>query len=402
MKTAIIGTYPPRQCGIATFTKDLYKSLTQSSDEDHGIFSISDGTEHFFPEEVVFVIDKNHLHSYLLAAQLINQNYDACIIQHEYGIFGGETGKYIIDLLQHLKVPVVTNLHTVLQEPHANEHRVLRQLSQYSSKLTVMTQRAITMLEQVYQIPSAGVALIPHGVPDFAYNQETAKKKLGLQDKKIMLSFGFLGRSKGIETALDAVAQVKEKDFQYIILGTTHPNILREEGEAYRISLMEKVKALGIEDKVQFVNLFASERLLVQYLSACDIYVTPYPNENQISSGTLSFAIGAGAAVISTPYWYAKDLLAEDRGILFPFRDALALSHTINTLLDQPSELMRYRNNAARYGRQMSWINVGKRHLALLDSLQLDKTMSTIRPDQPGVSKNITPIFPSSNNRLSS
>jgi len=402
MRIAIIGTYPPRQCGIATFTQDLYKSLTQSSDDDHGIFSISDGSEHFFPQEVAFVIDKENLHSYLLAAQLINQNYDACIVQHEYGIFGGETGKYIIDLLEQLKVPVVTNLHTVLQTPHVNEHFVLRKLSQYSDRLTVMTQRAIDMLDTVYQIKKEHIALIPHGVPDFAYDQEIAKKKLGLQDKKVMLSFGFLGRSKGIETALEAVAQVPEENFVYIILGSTHPNILKDEGESYRISLMDKVKSLGIEKKVQFVNLFATEKLLIQYLSACDIYVTPYPNENQISSGTLSFAIGAGAAVISTPYWYAKDLLAEDRGLLFPFHDFNALARTINDLLDNPEKLKRYRCNAAKYGRQMSWVNVGKCQLQLLENLQRDKTISTLSIPTSGVKQHITPIFPSGNNRLSS
>jgi len=401
MKIAIIGTYPPRQCGIATFSHDLYHSLPRSLANEHHIFAVSDGSEYVFPEEVTYIIEKENLDSYIQAADVINNAFDACIIQHEYGIFGGETGSYIIDLLQHLNVPVLTNLHTVLEHPHHNEYRILRELAQYSSKITVMTSRAINMLETIYQIDRNQVSLIPHGVPNFDCDQEMAKRKLGFQNKKVMLSFGFLGKSKGFETAIQAVSEIENDDFVYIILGSTHPNVLKHEGDSYRHDLMDMVMALNIGHKVQFVNQFASEKLLKEYLSACDIYVTPYPNENQISSGTLSFALGAGAACISTPYWYAKDLLADDRGLFFPFNDAHALSSVVNDLLDQPEKMHYYRNNALEYGKQMSWANVGKKQFQLLNELCTAPKPSTICFNDTVQQNNITNIF-HSNKRLSS
>ncbi|WP_051959859.1 glycosyltransferase family 4 protein [Sphingobacterium sp. ML3W] len=401
MKIAIIGTYPPRQCGIATFTQDLFRSLAANAIGKHGIFAISDGSEYVFPQEVVFIIDKENINSYFAAAQLINERYDACIIQHEYGIFGGETGKYIIDLLVKLKVPVITNLHTVLQAPHSNEYRILNQLAKLSTKITVMTQKAVEMLENIFHIDKEAVSVIPHGVPRFDGNQSLAKKKLGLEHKKIMLSFGFVGRSKGLETAIKAIAKIQEENFVYIILGSTHPNTLREEGESYRNTLMDLVMTLGIGHKVQFVNHFATEELLKQYLTACDIYVTPYPNENQISSGTLSFALGAGAAVISTPYRYATDLLADNRGLFFPFNDSDALATVINGLLENPYKLERYRNNAAQYGKQMLWETVGKRQLELAENLCAKKASSTICLERDVQKHTITSLF-ENQNRLSS
>lgn len=401
MKIAIIGTYPPRQCGIATFTHDLYESLPHNSTHLHRIFALSDGSEYAFPEEVLYIINKENLSNYFQAAQIINEEFDACIIQHEYGIFGGETGKYIVDLLQNLKVPVLTNLHTVLEQPSSNEYQIIRQLSQYSNKITVMTRRAIDMLETIYQINKESISMIPHGVPLFDCDQESAKKKLGFQNRKIMLSFGFLGRNKGLETAIKAVAAIEDDNFLYIILGSTHPNVLKTEGDTYRDDLMEMVMNLNIGHKVQFVNQFASEKLLKEYLSACDIYVTPYPNENQISSGTLSFAIGAGAACISTPYWYAKDLLADDRGILFPFNDTHALSTIVNDLLDHPTKMLRYRNNAAKYGKQMSWTNVGNCQLELLKELCNLNTITTIPLNHTAQLNMATTIFQSTK-RLSS
>ena len=288
-----------------------------------------------------------------------------------------------------------------MEHPHPNESRILRELALYSSKITVMTMRAVHMLEKIYQINTEKISLIPHGVPNFDSDQEVAKKKLGYQNKKVMLSFGFLGKSKGFETAIQAVSQIEDDDFVYIILGSTHPNVLRNEGDSYRHDLMEMVMALNIGHKVQFVNQFASEQLLKEYLSACDIYVTPYPNENQISSGTLSFALGAGAACISTPYWYAKDLLANHRGLFFPFNDANALSSVVNDLLDQPDKMQYYRNNALEYGKQMSWSNVGKRQFQLLNDLCATPKSSTICFNDNVQHNNITTIF-QSNKRLSS
>ncbi len=406
MKIAIIGTYPPRQCGIATFTCDLYKSLIHSSDEKPTIVALSDGSESYFPTEVSIIIEKDKIESYRRAAKLINNSFDVCIIQHEYGIFGGEAGNFILDFAQALSIPIVSNLHTVLSEPNPTEMEVLQQLVKCSNKVTVMTKRAIGMLESIYHINRTKIALIPHGVPQFSHEHEQAKKNLGLENKKIMLSFGFLGPNKGLETAIEAVAAVNCPNFIYVILGSTHPNVLRNEGESYRQSLQERAKGLGIADKVQFINCFASEELLIQYLSACDIYVTPYPHENQISSGTLSFAIGAGAAVISTPYWYAKDLLGEDRGLLFDFKNQKALSLLINQLLEDPQLLAKYRKNAANYGRHMSWTNVGKMQLQLLAELvqfhEARKNTRLLPTSISGIARDFPLTLKSIQNKLSS
>ncbi len=368
MKVAILSTYPPQKCGIATFAQDLYKSLRLASNDIIQIVAISNNEDCNFPEEVAYTIEKQELKSYVKAAHFIN-TYDVCIIQHEYGIFGGECGEYILTLCKLLHIPIISNLHTILPKPSIKEKEVLQELGQISNMVTVMTNWAVNMLHSIYQIPSSKIKMIPHGVPVFDYEFEKAKKKLNLKNKKVLLSFGFLGRGKGFETAIEAVKEVRDPNFKYIILGITHPNVLKEEGEAYRNSLIDKCKKLGISDKVEFVNEFATEELLKDYLTACDMYVTPYPNENQISSGTLTFALGAGAAVISTPYLYAKDLLAEERGLLFDFCDSKQLAEVINNLLEDSKLLEKYRNNARIHGEKMQWPNVGRSHVQLIHAI---------------------------------
>jgi glycosyltransferase involved in cell wall biosynthesis len=370
MKIAIISTYPPRACGIATFTHNLAHAM-QDSGAKLDIIALSDQSEKRYPSEVAYIIRQQELQDYHFAANFLNEHYDVCIIQHEYGIFGGECGQYIVSLAKDLQIPLVCNLHTVLDKPSLKEKEIILALSHYSSLLTVMTQHAIRLLEEVYGVCPRQTQLVPHGVPVFKENQEEAKRALGLVDKKIMLSFGFLGRSKGFETAIEAIPYIEDPNFVYIVLGTTHPNVRKHEGENYRKELENKAQQLGIQDKIIFVNQFADEDLLLRYLSACDIYVTPYPHIQQISSGTLSYAIGAGAAVLSTPYWYAKDLLADDRGILFDFKRSDQLAEKVNALLSQPLLLGAYRYRAKRYGEQMSWPNVGKKQVTLLYSLML-------------------------------
>lgn len=401
MRIAIIGTYPPRQCGIATFTHDLYHAITFHSDYPHGIIAITDGTEQKFPDEVVFTIKQAEESSYLEAAKFINSHFDICLVQHEYGIFGGNSGEYILSLLENLTIPVTATLHTVLQHPSPAEYTILRRLAQFSSQLIVMTGTAIEMLKHVFQIDTAMVTMIPHGVPQFDFNQFEAKRNLGLLGKKVMLTFGFLGKNKGIETAIDALTEVEDDDILYIVLGTTHPNVVKHEGEAYRDILLQKVKELQLEGKVIFINSFASEELLIQYLTACDIYVTPYPHENQISSGTLSFAVGAGAAVISTPYWYAKDLLQEERGLLFDFNDAHGLANLINRLIGDHQELTRYRNNAASYGQQTSWNKIGKKYLESLKEI-VNRIPEKLISLDPSDSNRITEFTTVNTKRLSS
>ena len=366
MKTIILSTYTPQKCGIATFAHDLYKSLKIAKTDTVHIAAITNCDAVSFPEEVVYSIEKDKLKSYVQAADFINSSYDVCIIQHEYGIFGGESGDYILTLCKLLHIPIITNFHTILPKPSEKERIVLQEIGQISSMVTVMTNWAVNMLHSIYKIPFRKIEMIPHGVPVFDYKHDSAKEKLGLTGKKVLLSFGFLGRGKGFEIAIEAVKDVEDKDFKYLILGITHPNVIKEEGEAYRNQLIKRCQELGISDKVQFINEFATNEQLAEYLTACDMYVTPYPNENQISSGTLSFALGAGAAVISTPYLYAKDLLAEERGLLFDFCDAKQLAKTINELVQNPLTLAKYRTNARQHGEKMQWPNVGSRYSKLI------------------------------------
>lgn len=371
MKIAIISTYPPQKCGIATFAKDLYTAMQMASDENIHIIAVSDGREENYPIEVSYIIDKHDYQSYQAAADFINNQYDICVIQHEYGIFGGESGAHILGLCRRLHIPLVSNFHTISPKPSDRERTILFQLGLMSHSITVMTDWAVNILQCVYKLSPEKIRVIPHGVPTFDYQQEKAKRKLGLSGKKVLLSFGLLGRGKGFETAIDAVKAVDDQDFVYIILGMTHPNVLKEEGEAYRYELIERCRQAQVENKVLFINEFADDDLLCSYLSACDMYVTPYPNENQISSGTLSFALGAGAAVISTPYIYARDLLAAERGLFFDFGNSAQLGAIINELLQNPNLLSSYRENARRHGESMCWSNVGKRYYNLLSEMVL-------------------------------
>ncbi len=391
-RTLIIGTYLPRQCGIATFSHDLYKSLVENG-KDAEIMAISNGTEQNFPNQVVYSVSQHEKDEYLSAGDWINQNeYDCCIVQHEFGIFGGSAGDHILSLLERLSIPIISNLHTVLDTPSADEKRVIMRIAELSSKITVMTDRAIRVLMEVYQIPRVKIKLIPHGVPDFQITAEEAKEYLGLEGKTVMLSFGLLGRSKGYEVAIDAVSKIKDDNFLYIILGATHPNVLLHEGESYKNELIQQAAKLGLSGKVMFVNKYASDALLQIYLKACDIYVTPYPNVNQMSSGTLTFALGAGAAVLSTPYWYAKDLLADDRGCLFDFNDSEGLAECLNRLLSNPFLMNSYRNRALAYGKKMSWPNVGKQQIELIRNLMPTEDCTVVKALT--VRNETTPLLP--------
>lgn len=403
MRIVIIGTYPPRQCGIATFTHDLFNAIRTPANHTE-VIAVSDGSEPNFPEEVAFTINADRIEDYIVAARFVNRHYDVCLIQHEYGIFGGEAGHYILDLLGILDIPVVTNLHTVLENTGRFQYAVTKQLLALSTHITVMTESAIPMVVRQYDVSSAKISLVPHGTPVFSYDQKKAKAALGLMNKKVMLSFGFLGPSKGFETAIDAVAEVNEPDFLYIVLGQTHPKILQKEGEAYRKSLMARTRTLGINNSVRFVNVFATEGMLVQYLTACDIYVSPYPNECQISSGTLAFAVGAGAAVISTPYWYAQDLLEEGRGIHFEFGNAHKLADIIRKLLKNPRLITHFREKSREYGEQLTWPKIGLRQLDLLHTACWGTQLipKTIPLGTGNIKKSVTPIIPVNKKRLSS
>ncbi|MCA5006297.1 glycosyltransferase family 4 protein [Sphingobacterium bovistauri] len=370
MKVAILSTYLPNKCGIATYSNDLFKSLNEFNISNIDIIAIDSQELFEYPDEVKFIIDKNNITHYETAAYFINVIYDVIIIQHEFGIYGGTDGEFILNLFNKISIPIITNFHTLLYPPSTNQKRIIQEIANKSTIVTLMTQRAVNILLDMIQIDSKKIRLIPHGVPSFDISQRSARLILNFKKSTfILLSFGFLGRGKGFETAIEAVTKIQYDNFIYIILGTTHPNVLKHEGEAYRELLINKSIKLGIQDKIIFIDEFASEEKLKTYLSATDMYVTPYPNENQISSGTLSFAVGAGAAVISTPYIYAKDLLANDVGILFDFNDSNALANNINQLIQNPQKLKYYRNQAKNLGNTMIWSIVAQQHFNILNLL---------------------------------
>lgn len=378
MKLAFIGTYPPRECGIGTFTRNLYKSMV--SDEENAkdaidgfIVAIDDNELTYnYPEEVKLTIRQERQRDYLEAVKFINHSgADICILEHEFGIFGGENGIYILPLLYRLEIPFVVTLHTILKVPSYNEKAVLQEICKMASKVIVMSHKAIEFLIEIYHVDKEKIVFIEHGVPDIQFCQMETKKIFNLEHKKLLLTFGILSRNKGIETVLKALPKVIEKnpDVLYMVLGKTHPNVLRQTGEEYRISLQLLTKKLNLGDHVVFINEFISQKELFKYLSASDIYITPYLNEAQITSGTLSYAIGVGSAVLSTPFWHAQELLDDGRGILFDFNDSEQLSEVLVDLLDHPDKLNSLRQKAFDYGRTITWPKSGSKYVLLLKQI---------------------------------
>jgi glycosyltransferase involved in cell wall biosynthesis len=325
-----------------------------------------------YPKEVKLTIRQEHQEDYLEAVKFINlSGADLCILEHEFGIFGGQSGVYILPLLHRLEVPFIVTLHTILKAPTYNEKAVLQQICNMAHKIVVMSRKGIEFLISIYKVPKEKIVFIEHGVPDIHFSPEKSKKEFKLENKNVLLTFGFIGRNKGIETVIKALPKVIERhpDVIYIVLGKTHPNVLRHSGEEYRIFLMRLVKNLQVEKHVEFLNEFINEQDLFKYLYASDIYITPYLNEAQITSGTLSYAVGVGAAVISTPYWHAAELLAEGRGKLFDFGNSDSLADTLIELLDNPKELFEIKRKAYDYGQKITWPKTGEKYIALASSI---------------------------------
>jgi glycosyltransferase involved in cell wall biosynthesis len=371
-RIAVVGNYLPRICGIATFTSDLCEALAHKLLNPENVIAIAmDDIEegYDYPERVKFEIRENVLRDYISATDFLNLNQiDMLILQHEYGIFGGKDGVHIIHLLKNLNIPAITTLHTVLSKPSDEQKVIIQELAKYSQKFIVMAHKAKNILKDVYKIPNSMVSIIPHGIPDIPFvDPYFYKDKFGLEDKKVILTFGLIGPSKGIEYMIEALPKVieKYKNTIYIILGVTHPDLLRTYGEEYRHSLQMKVKKLNIEDHVQFHNKFVDLELLTEYLIATDIYITPYLSEEQSTSGTLAYAVGAGNAVISTPYLHAVELLANGRGRLVPFRDSESIAKEINELFANERLRNTIRKKAYLYGRAMVWKEVAESYLRL-------------------------------------
>jgi glycosyltransferase involved in cell wall biosynthesis len=388
-KVVFLGDYLPRKCGIATFTTDLRCAVAAAFPAIQcpvvSVNDIEDGYE--YPPEVRFEIAEQELPSYLRAADFLNiSDVDIVCLEHEFGIFGGPAGSHVLALLRELRMPIVTTLHTVLREPSSEQRRVMRDLIRLSTRLVVMSERGLGFLRDVYQTPESKVDFIPHGIPDMPFaDPNYFKEEFAVAGKQVLLTFGLLSPNKGIEFALRALPDII-RDFPnvvYIVLGQTHPNLLRNEGEAYRLSLERLAKDLGVQKHVVFFNRFVELEELMRFIGAADIYLTPYLTEAQSTSGTLAYAFGAGNAVVSTPYWHATELLTEERGKLVPFRDAKAIGIAVVGLLRDEAQRHSMRKNAYKLGRDMVWSRVAKLYA---------KSFEQARHDHSFVGRKSSPI----------
>ena len=368
---ALIGNCLPRQCGIATFTSDLAAAILENDPTiDCSIVAMNDRREGYeYPPEVRFQISQENLNEYGLAAGFLNlRDPDAVCLQHEYGIFGGQRGSFIIELVQDLKSPLITTLHTVLKNPSSQEQKVITQLSALSDRLVVMSERGADFLRDIYHVPERKIALIHHGILDVPFlESDPIKSKVVADGKTIILTFGLLSPGKGLEYMVDALPEIvgSHPEVLYFVVGATHPHLKAESGEDYRLSLHLRAKELGVADNIIFHDRFLERDELLEFIRAAEIYVTPYLNEAQIVSGTLAYALGAGKAVVSTPYWHAQEMLADDRGRLVPFKDHVALAREVNYLLDHPEERLTMRRAAYEYCRPMVMKEMGRRYLDL-------------------------------------
>jgi len=366
LKVLFIGTYVPKECGIATFTHDLLNSVYgEYNDVQCEVIALNNAYEIYdYPEEVVFQIERDKIEDYYLAADYINQsNADIVCLQHEFGLFGGDAGDYIFALLSGINKPVITTLHTVIREPELGYRVSTEKLIRYSEKLVVMSQTAVEMLKDVYEVPEDKIEVIFHGLPDYPFNNcGKYKKMLNLKGFPLVLTFGLLSQNKGIESMLEALPDVVNQypNLIYLILGATHPEVKKRHGEAYRQYLKNKVSELGLEDNVIFHNKFVEKEELCNYILASDIYASPYLSREQIVSGALTYAIGMGKAIVSTPYWYAQEMLSDNRGLLVDFGDADGFKKSLLHLIENPEECDNMRKKAYDFGRKMTWNNVGR------------------------------------------
>jgi glycosyltransferase involved in cell wall biosynthesis len=368
-RIAFIGNYQPRQCGIATFTTDLCEAI---ADEYKGTACIAlpvndTETGYEYPARVRFELTEKDIDSYRRAADFLNiNNVDMVSLQHEYSIFGGKAGSYILEILRQLRMPVVTTLHTILKNPNPDQRRVLEEIVSLSDRVVVMSERGAEFLQSIYHVPAEKIDLIPHGIPDVAFVDPSFHKDLfGVEGKSVLLSFGLLSPNKGIENVIVALPSILEKypNVVYMVVGATHPHVIQTDGETYRLSLQWLAHEKGVESNVIFYNRFVSLDELVQFISASDIYITPYLDAAQITSGTLAYTLGAGKAVISTPYWYAEEMLSEEHGALVPFHDPQALASEVIDLLGNESKRHAMRKRAYLFGRDMIWPQVAHRYM---------------------------------------
>jgi glycosyltransferase involved in cell wall biosynthesis len=380
-RIAFVGNYLPRQCGIATFTTDLCNAVAMEFGSDR-LFAIpvnDPDSAYDYPQQVRLELEQEDLTSYERAAEFLNFNgNDLVCIQHEYGIYGGVAGQYILTLLRKLKMPVVTTLHTVLREPDEDQRMVLEEVARLSDRVIVMSEQAAQFLVEIYGVASGKIDVIPHGVPDFQFmDPNYYKDQFGTEGKSVLLTFGLLSPNKGIENVIRALPAIlaRHPNVVYIVSGVTHPHIRKRDGERYREELIALAEELGVSSNLILVNRFVSAEELVEHVGAADIYITPYRQEAQIVSGTLAIALAAGKAIISTPYWHAKELLADKRGVIVPFDDPAAIADAVLHLLDNDGERHAMRKRAYLHSRETIWPKAAQKYMASFQRARFERTL---------------------------
>lgn len=382
-RIAFLGNYLPRLCGIATFTHDLCESVACAAHPAECFAgAVNDRTEGYdYPPRVRFELLEKDVDSYRRAADFLNfNNVDVLCVQHEFGIYGGPSGGHILALIKELRMPVVTTLHTILREPNPVQRRVMEELVERSDRLVVMAHKGAEILRETYRVQESKVDLIPHGILDIPFVESSGyKEQFGVKGRQVLLTFGLLGPGKGIEHVIEALPEIvrRHPGVVYLVLGATHPHLVEREGERYRLSLERLAEDRGVKNHIIFYNRFVSQDDLKEFIGATDIYLTPYLNEAQITSGTLAYVFGAGKAVVSTPYWHAQELLADGRGVLVPFRDSQAITDAVCGLLDDPLRMEKMRADAYSVGREMVWPAVAERYL---ESFQRARAMRKANP----------------------
>jgi len=390
---AFIGNYIPRQCGIATFTNDLLQAISNElSQSICWAMAMNDIPEGYpYPKQVRFELNMHRLKDYQLAAEFLNvNNIDVVCLQHEFGIYGGEYGSHILPLLRNLHMPIVSTLHTLIQNPQPKIRKIIETIGRVSERLVVMSHQAKRLLKEDYGIPTEKINVIQHGIPDIPFiDPNYFKDQFDVEGKNVILTFGLINPGKGIEVMIDALPKILQKypDVIYIVLGATHPNVKKNQGESYRYSLQIRARELGLEDHVVFYNRFVELKELCEFLGAADIYVTPYLNKEQIASGTLAYALGTGKAIISTPYWYAEETLANERGIIVPFEDPDSIADQIIKLLDNDVKRHTMRKKAYLFSRDMVWKEIARRYIEIFSEVvekrltrpKINMTMKSLR-----------------------
>jgi glycosyltransferase involved in cell wall biosynthesis len=378
-RIAVIGNYLPRHCGIATFTTDLCEAISAEFGTARLLALPVNDTEqgYDYPARVRWSLAQDDVASYQEAAEFLNfHNIDMVCLQHEYGIFGGAAGSHVLHLLRGLKMPVVTTLHTVLREPDVDQFSVMEEIAELSDRLIVMSQLSSQFLQEVFKVPGSKIDMVPHGVPDLPFlDPNFYKDRFGVEGKAVLLTFGLLSPNKGIENVIQAMPQIlsKHENVVYLVAGATHPHILRREGDQYRASLQALAKEMGVESRVIFHDRFVSPDEMAEFIGAADIYITPYRHEAQVVSGTLAYALGAGKAIISTPYWHAIELLDDGRGALVPFQDPGAIARKTIELLTTPALRHAMRKRAYLFGRDMVWKKAAQGYMGSFARVRSDR-----------------------------